>query len=89
MLIADIKVVPYGDWDNLIPVRRLFIANVGADEDNLHKYVCWFGKPDQEFVRIPDVSFVDHHGVGLVSTFTHDRSHGAEHCVRLALESLL
>lgn len=87
MLIADIKIVPHGDWDNVREIRRLNIANLGLAEGgtDICNYACWFSETEDEYIRVPD------HLRGSeirVEEFRHSRSDGAEECVRRALDAL-
>lgn len=85
MLIADIKIVPFGDWNDVRHIKRLNIVNQGIVEPDtdLCQYACWFSpEPEDEFIRVPEVGTS---GVHRVYFFNHSRSDGAEECALRAL----
>lgn len=87
MLIADIKIVPFGDWSDVRHISRLNIANLGLVEGgtDICRYACWYSpEPSAEFIRVPEVG----NGVDKVRFFNHSRSDGAEECVSRALAAL-
>lgn len=89
MLVADIKIVPFGDWDHVRPIRRLCIANTGHNRTSstvtgtlAHYATWWCNDPGEEHFRLPREDETP------IAYFYHLREDGAEKCVARAIAAL-
>jgi hypothetical protein len=91
MLVAKLEIWPRGDVASAYEVSRVFIANLGRDEEQVkgdpwtavYKYAAWIGNPGAEENMVP----LPTSGTA-VATFSHDRQDGPEICVERALKAL-